>query len=164
MGDRVVTFEEMEKFANSKDVLIIDVREPDEVNSTGKIGDSIHIPLGELENALKSLDEEEFKNKYHVPRSLPDFPIVFSCKLGGRAEKAMKIVLGHGFSKFILILDNAPAHPSSTELNEIDAQFFVVYLAPNVTSLIQPMDQGVISALKRRYKTMFLNELLAKEF
>ncbi|KAJ8946689.1 hypothetical protein NQ318_006946 [Aromia moschata] len=47
--------------------------------------------------------------------------------------------------KFILILDNAPAHPSSTELNEIDPQFFVVYLAPNVTSLIQLMYQGVIS-------------------
>ncbi|KAJ8954211.1 hypothetical protein NQ318_005806 [Aromia moschata] len=30
--------------------------------------------------------------------------------------------------------NNAPAHPSSTELNEIDPQFFVVYL-PNVTSL-----------------------------
>ncbi|KAJ8957381.1 hypothetical protein NQ318_004861 [Aromia moschata] len=67
-------------------------------------------------------------------------------------------------SIFILILDNAPTHPSSTELNEIDPQFFVVYLAPDVTPLIQPMDQGVISALKRPYKTMFLNELLAKEF
>ncbi|KAJ8935904.1 hypothetical protein NQ318_008667 [Aromia moschata] len=47
---------------------------------------------------------------------------------------------------------------------EQNPQFFIVYLAPNVTSLIQPMDQGVISALKRCYKTMFLNELLAKEF
>ncbi|KAJ8950691.1 hypothetical protein NQ318_012771 [Aromia moschata] len=47
-----------------------------------------------------------------------------------------------------LILYNASAHPSSTELNEIIPQFFVVYLPPNVTSLIQPMDQGVISALK----------------
>ncbi|KAJ8946434.1 hypothetical protein NQ318_014421 [Aromia moschata] len=64
----------------------------------------------------------------------------------------------------VLVQCLAPAHPSSTELNEIDPQFFVVYLAPNVTSLIQPVDQGVISALKRRYKTMFLNELLAKEF
>ena len=37
-----------------------------------------------------------------------------------------------------------------------------MYLPPNVTSLIQTMDQGPISAMKKYYKTEFLRELLAQ--
>lgn len=59
-----------------------------------------------------------------------------------------------------MLLDNAPTHPSALELNSIDENCLVVYLPPNVTSLIQPMDQGVISALKRHYKMGFLRESL----
>ncbi|XP_051161312.1 jerky protein homolog-like isoform X2 [Leptopilina boulardi] len=45
-------------------------------------------------------------------------------------------------AKIILLLDNAPTHPSAQELNLIDEKCTVIYLPPNVTSLIQPMDQG----------------------
>ena len=64
--------------------------------------------------------------------------------------------------RILLLLDNAPTHPSEEELNEIDPNGRVMYLPPNVTSLVQPMDQGVISALKRRYKTGFLYEMLSR--
>ena len=37
-----------------------------------------------------------------------------------------------------------------------------MYLPPNVTSIIQPMDQGPISLMKRHYKTGFLRELFSK--
>ena len=51
-----------------------------------------------------------------------------------------------------MVLDNAPAHPHSlAELHE-DIQF--VYLPPNTTSLIQPMDQAVI----RMFKAHFLQK------
>ena len=62
--------------------------------------------------------------------------------------------------RILLLLDNAPTHPFAEELNEIDPNGRVMYLPPNVTSLVQSMDQGVISALKRRYKTGFLYEML----
>lgn len=42
--DKIVVYEEMKKFENSNDVLIIDVRGVDEVINTGKIGGSINIP------------------------------------------------------------------------------------------------------------------------
>ncbi|XP_056648741.1 jerky protein homolog-like [Diorhabda sublineata] len=62
--------------------------------------------------------------------------------------------------KAVLLLDNAPSHPSESTLKTEDGLIFVTYLPPNVTSLIQPMDQGVISSLKRRYKKIFLRFLL----
>lgn len=62
--------------------------------------------------------------------------------------------------KAVLLLDNAPSHPTESTLTSEDGQIFVHYLPPNVTSLIQPMDQGVISSLKRRYKKIFLRFLL----
>lgn len=52
--------------------------------------------------------------------------------------------------KFLLVLDNAPGHPSDAQdyTNE-DAE--VVLLPPNTTSLIQLLKQGVIKAFKANY-------------
>ena len=64
--------------------------------------------------------------------------------------------------RILLLIDNSPTHPSAEELNGIDPNGRVMYLPPNVTSLVQPMDQGVISALKHRYKMGFLYEMLSR--
>ena len=50
--------------------------------------------------------------------------------------------------KIALIIDNCPAHPSISNLT--NAQ--VVFLPPNTTSILQPMDQGVIRRLKAYYQ------------
>ncbi|XP_025425198.1 jerky protein homolog-like [Sipha flava] len=42
--------------------------------------------------------------------------------------------------KAVLFIDNAPCHPSESELR--DGEIYVKFLPPNVTSLIQPMDQA----------------------
>ena len=49
----------------------------------------------------------------------------------------------------LLILDNAPGHPPY--LDNLDPDVKVVYLPPNTTSLLQPMDQGVIANFKQYY-------------
>jgi len=54
--------------------------------------------------------------------------------------------------KVLLLLDNAPSHPSTETLNAINDKFEVKFFPPNVTSLIQPMDQSVIETLKRLYR------------
>ncbi|XP_050313664.1 jerky protein homolog-like [Anthonomus grandis grandis] len=46
--------------------------------------------------------------------------------------------------KAVLVLDNAPTHPHDCDVDVIR----LVYLPPNVTSLVQPMDQGVIESRK----------------
>ena len=64
--------------------------------------------------------------------------------------------------KFLLLVDNAPFHPSAGILNSIDSQFKVMFLPPNVP-LIQPMDQGVIENLKRYFRKNFLRQLIFED-
>ena len=46
--------------------------------------------------------------------------------------------------KAVLLLDNCSAHPDEEDLVSTDGKVTAKYLPPNVTSLIQPMDQGVL--------------------
>ena len=61
-------------------------------------------------------------------------------------------------SKVILLLDNCRAHPPGNEL--VLDNIFAAFLPPNVTSLIQPMDHGIISNIKHIYKSAFLRQLV----
>ena len=56
--------------------------------------------------------------------------------------------------KILLLLDNAPCHPSY--LSDIDENVKIVFLPSNVTSILQPMDQGAISALKMNFKHLLM--------
>ncbi|XP_045132195.1 tigger transposable element-derived protein 1-like [Portunus trituberculatus] len=51
--------------------------------------------------------------------------------------------------KVLLVLDNAPGHPA--HLGDFNPNVKVVYLPPNTTALLQPMDQGVIASFKAYY-------------
>ena len=46
--------------------------------------------------------------------------------------------------KVLLLLDNAPSHPSSASLVSEDGKVKTVFSPPNTTSVIQPMDQRVL--------------------
>jgi len=50
--------------------------------------------------------------------------------------------------KIALIIDNCPAHPVIPNLTNVQ----LVFLPPNTTSILQPMDQGVIRSLKAHYR------------
>lgn len=49
--------------------------------------------------------------------------------------------------KALLLIDNAPGHPTDLEHPNVK----VVFLPPNTTSLIQPLDQGIIRSFKAHY-------------
>lgn len=53
-------------------------------------------------------------------------------------------------TKILLILDNTPSHPQSLE-GMYNDDLDVVFLPPNTTALIQPLDQSVIRAFKAYY-------------
>lgn len=60
--------------------------------------------------------------------------------------------------KILLVLDNAPSHPQSLEglyNDELD----VVFLPPNTTALLQPLDQGVIRAFKAYYTRLSMSRM-----
>ena len=50
--------------------------------------------------------------------------------------------------KIALLIDNCPAHPSVSDLTNVQP----VFLPTNTTSVLQPMDQGVIRSLKAHYR------------
>lgn len=60
--------------------------------------------------------------------------------------------------KAVLLLDNAPSHPDVTAL--VNGDIKALFLPPNVTSLIQPLDQSVLETLKRRYRRNLLKQLI----
>ena len=62
--------------------------------------------------------------------------------------------------KAVLLLDNCSAHPDEEELFSADGKVIAKFLPPNFTSLIQPMDQGIFVAIKRRYWRKILEELV----
>uniref|UniRef100_A0A2H1W5C7 SFRICE_029010 n=1 Tax=Spodoptera frugiperda TaxID=7108 RepID=A0A2H1W5C7_SPOFR len=59
--------------------------------------------------------------------------------------------------KFLLLVDNCPAHPSIGDLKSIT----LIFLPPNATSVLQPMDQGIIRALKSNFRKNLVLKIVA---
>lgn len=92
----VATYDEIVDLPNHPEVLLIDVRRPDELAGTGTIPTSINIPLKVVEEELK-LDPKQFESKYGRPKPSYDSPIIFSCRSGIRAGNAAYIADTLGF-------------------------------------------------------------------
>ena len=59
--------------------------------------------------------------------------------------------------KIILFVDNCPAHPNIT-LTNITLCVFPV----NTTSVLQPLDQGIIHSFKAKYRNYMMNSIMAQ--
>lgn len=60
--------------------------------------------------------------------------------------------------KIIMFCDNCSAHSDDIRLTNIK----LVFMPPNTTSLIQPMDQGIIANFKRNYRSLVLRRLMTE--
>jgi hypothetical protein len=58
--------------------------------------------------------------------------------------------------KILLLIDNCSAHPQIKNLQNIQLEF----LPPNATSVLQPMDQGIIRSLKSHYRKLLVKRLV----
>lgn len=66
--------------------------------------------------------------------------------------------------KAILLVDNRSAHGKSTNsIQTADGNFIVLYLPPNITSLVQPMDQNPLKLPKMKYRSKLLQRVVAEE-
>ncbi|KAK2577117.1 hypothetical protein KPH14_003279 [Odynerus spinipes] len=83
-------------------ILIIDVREQSEINDTGKLPGSIHIPMGDVTSTLKNLSEEDFKQKFNKSKPYKNTKIILSCRSGRRSgmiqEELQKIGYEHVYN------------------------------------------------------------------
>lgn len=62
--------------------------------------------------------------------------------------------------KALLLMDNAPTHPTG-EIKSDDGNIICLFLP--ATSLVQPMDQGIIESMKRRYRKAFVQGLVSSD-
>lgn len=63
----------------------------------------------------------------------------------------------------LLLIDRSTSHPSDQFLRSEDGFFFCQYFPAKVKSLIQPMEQGIITNMKRHYRLALLTELVSKD-
>ena len=61
----------------------------------------------------------------------------------------------------LLLLDNAPSHPDPSILKDGNIQ--VLFFPPNVTSIGQPMDQGLLELVKMKYRRRLLRYILTDD-
>ncbi|XP_028636073.1 thiosulfate sulfurtransferase/rhodanese-like domain-containing protein 3 [Grammomys surdaster] len=92
-----VTYRELKNLLNSKDIMLIDVRNTWEILEHGKIPGSINIPLDEVAEALQ-MDPRDFKEKYREVKPSTSDRLVFSCLAGVRSKKAMDTAISLGFN------------------------------------------------------------------
>ncbi|CED84011.1 Rhodanese-related sulfurtransferase [Phaffia rhodozyma] len=97
-----VEFEEVRELSkNPGEVLLLDVRERDEIKQ-GNIPSSLPLPLSELKDAL-AMEPDVFQSKYAYKKPEPDQPIVVYCRSGRRSQSALETlqatpIAGHAFT------------------------------------------------------------------
>lgn len=65
--------------------------------------------------------------------------------------------------KALLLIDNAPSHPPESQLISENGSICAMFLPPNVTSLIQPMDQNIFKITKLHYRNSLLTLIGRKQ-
>jgi len=76
--------EAFDKIQENLDVLVLDVRNPNEIPQDGKIANSVMIPLPYLAQKLNHLDKSK--------------TIIVYCHTGNRSVEATKLLRSHGFN------------------------------------------------------------------
>jgi rhodanese-related sulfurtransferase len=83
----------------SQDILLIDVREKDEV-AQGAIPSSVNIPLSVFVDALRS-SPEDFQRVHGFPKPRKDQDMIFYCRSGKRSATAADSAKDNGFTKWV---------------------------------------------------------------
>uniref|UniRef100_A0A5S6PYZ6 Rhodanese domain-containing protein n=1 Tax=Trichuris muris TaxID=70415 RepID=A0A5S6PYZ6_TRIMR len=97
--ENAVSYEELKALIEAHDVLLIDVRDPEEITNQGRIIDAVNIPLGQLPEAFEMDDESFFKKyKFEKPHKF-DANVVFHGLSHIKSTAAVEIAHRHGFTK-----------------------------------------------------------------
>ncbi|XP_047109835.1 thiosulfate:glutathione sulfurtransferase-like isoform X2 [Schistocerca piceifrons] len=98
-ADKALSYDDLVNLIARKELYLVDVREPRELQETGELPGSVNIPLTELQSALKDLSENDFQKKYGAKKPGLNAPLIFSCRSGARSLKALQLALDLGYTK-----------------------------------------------------------------
>ena len=121
----------------------------------GKESKPILIGSSENPRCFKGVDKKQLPVHYHHNAS--------SWMDGDILHKVLRMInqrlLSEGRS-VLLLMDNAGCHP--VDVVDKYSNIKVVFLPPNTTSMLQPLDLGIIKSFKVHYRKSFLSHVIAK--
>ncbi|KAK6219545.1 rhodanese-like domain-containing protein [Colletotrichum tabaci] len=98
-GSKLWNYEQMAELAkNPKGVIIIDSREPGELEQTGRIPSAVNIPVATAPESFH-IPEDDFEDRYGFPRPAKDTELVFYCKAGVRSRAAATLAKEAGWTR-----------------------------------------------------------------
>lgn len=92
-----VSYQDILEAQKDSSVLIIDVRTQEEIDETGKLPGSIHIPMGDVPDTLINVPEDQFKAKYGKDKPTKDTKIIVSCRSGRRSAMVQDAIQKLGY-------------------------------------------------------------------
>jgi len=95
-----IDYDELKLLLENDEILLIDVRNPEELEDDREINKAMSVPLPELKSAL-AMSPEQLYGEYglhHHGLLSPSTPIVFTCHLGMRSGMACDIALEAGYT------------------------------------------------------------------
>ncbi|KAG6366381.1 hypothetical protein INS49_000558 [Diaporthe citri] len=97
---KIWSFEDIQKLAQDPkpNVVVVDVREPGELKSTGHVPGAVNIPVTSQPDSFH-ITEEDFEDRFGYPRPAKDQEVVFYCKAGVRSRAAAGLAKDAGWSR-----------------------------------------------------------------
>ncbi|OBT75410.1 hypothetical protein VF21_05718 [Pseudogymnoascus sp. 05NY08] len=98
---KIYSFEEVRTHAQNPtptSPILIDVREPGELHTTGRIPTSVNLPLSSCPDAF-FLPADEFEERFGFEKPREDRGVVFYCKAGVRSRAAAALAREGGWEK-----------------------------------------------------------------
>ena len=123
------------------------------VNAEGEFEEPLVIGKSLKPRCFKNIDSRKLPISWTANRKAWMTSDIFASWLE-RFNKKMNAKKRH----VLLLLDNAPCHPSTQSLSNVSLQF----LPPNTTSVLQPLDLGIIQNMKCHYRTQLLRAVLSQ--
>lgn len=98
-GNKIWSFEDVQKLTQEAkpNVVIVDVREPGELQSTGRIPGAVNIPVTSQPDSFH-ISDDDFEDRFGYARPGRDRELVFYCKAGVRGRAAAGLAREAGWS------------------------------------------------------------------
>lgn len=93
-----LTFGEFEEIRKAGKAVLVDVRNPDELESKGIIPGGVNVPTPEFAMAFTALSPTEFEEQYGFARPGTTDELVVYCQIGKRSMEAARYLARHGYT------------------------------------------------------------------